>query len=77
MLYTEDFTMRHYVGFSQIGSHMCLTTITVTSTWILISAFTIVCVYAKHAINSQNFKFKGVRNDYYYKKDIASYFINV
>ena len=21
MLYTEDFTMRHYVGFSQIGSH--------------------------------------------------------
>ena len=22
MLYTEDFTMRHYVGFSQIGSHM-------------------------------------------------------
>ena len=23
MLYTEDFTMRHYVGFSQIGSQMC------------------------------------------------------
>ena len=23
MLYTEDFTMRHYVGFSQIGSHLC------------------------------------------------------
>ena len=23
MLYTEDFTMRHYVGFSQIGSHIC------------------------------------------------------
>ena len=22
MVYTEDFTMRHYVGFSQIGSHM-------------------------------------------------------
>ena len=22
MLYTEDFTMRHYVGFSQIGSHL-------------------------------------------------------
>ena len=22
MLYTEDFSMRHYVGFSQIGSHM-------------------------------------------------------
>ena len=22
MLYTEDFTMCHYVGFSQIGSHM-------------------------------------------------------
>ena len=22
MLYTEDFTMRHYVGFSQIGSHI-------------------------------------------------------
>ena len=24
MLYTEDFTMRHYVGFSQIGSHILL-----------------------------------------------------
>ena len=23
MLYTEDFTMRHYVGFSQIGSQLC------------------------------------------------------
>ena len=23
MLYTEDFTMHHYVGFSQIGSPMC------------------------------------------------------
>ena len=23
MLYTEDFTMRHYVGFSQIRSHIC------------------------------------------------------
>ena len=22
MLCTEDFTMRHYVGFSQIGSHI-------------------------------------------------------
>ena len=22
MLYTEDFTMRHYVGFSQIGSQI-------------------------------------------------------
>ena len=22
MLYTEDFSMHHYVGFSQIGSHM-------------------------------------------------------
>ena len=22
MLYTEDFTMRHYVGFLQIGSHI-------------------------------------------------------
>ena len=22
MLYTEDFTMRHYVGFSQIGSQL-------------------------------------------------------
>ena len=22
MLYTEDFSMRHYVGFSQIGSHI-------------------------------------------------------
>ena len=27
MLYTEDFTMRHYVGFSQIGSHMCICTV--------------------------------------------------
>ena len=25
MLYTEDFTMRHYVGFSQIGSHILMT----------------------------------------------------
>ena len=25
MLYTEDFTMRHYVGFSQIGSHILIT----------------------------------------------------
>ena len=24
MLYTEDFSMRHYVGFSQIGSQMIL-----------------------------------------------------
>ena len=24
MLYTEDFTMRHYVGFSQIGSQMII-----------------------------------------------------
>ena len=24
MLDTEDFSMRHYVGFSQIGSHMCV-----------------------------------------------------
>ena len=23
MLYTEDFTMCHYVGFSQIGSKIC------------------------------------------------------
>ena len=22
MLYTEDFSMRHYIGFSQIGSHI-------------------------------------------------------
>ena len=22
LLYTEDFSMRHYVGFSQIGSHI-------------------------------------------------------
>ena len=22
ILYTEDFSMRHYVGFSQIGSHI-------------------------------------------------------
>ena len=22
MLYTEDFSMHHYVGFSQIGSHL-------------------------------------------------------
>ena len=25
MLYTEDFSMRHYVGFSQIGSHIAVT----------------------------------------------------
>ena len=24
MLYTEDFSMRHYVRFSQIGSHIVL-----------------------------------------------------
>ena len=24
MLYTEDFSMRHYVGFSQIGSHISI-----------------------------------------------------
>ena len=24
MLYTQDFTMRHYVGFSQIRSHIAL-----------------------------------------------------
>ena len=24
MFYTEDFTMRHYVGFSQIGSHIAV-----------------------------------------------------
>ena len=24
MLYTEGFSMRHYVGFSQIGSHICV-----------------------------------------------------
>ena len=24
MLYTEDFSMRHYVGFSQIGSHIII-----------------------------------------------------
>ena len=24
MLYTEDFSVHHYVGFSQIGSHMCV-----------------------------------------------------
>ena len=24
MLYTEDFSMRHYVGFLQIGSHIIL-----------------------------------------------------
>ena len=24
MLYTEDFSMHHYVGFSQIGSHICV-----------------------------------------------------
>ena len=24
MLYTEDFSMRHYVGFSQIGSHITI-----------------------------------------------------
>ena len=24
MLYTEDFSMGHYVGFSQIRSHMCV-----------------------------------------------------
>ena len=23
MLYTEDFCMRYYAGFSQIGSHIC------------------------------------------------------
>ena len=25
MLYTEDFSMHHYVGFSQIGSHLLIT----------------------------------------------------
>ena len=29
MLYTEDFSMRHYVGFSQIGSHMMIESLTV------------------------------------------------
>ena len=24
MLYTEDFSMRHFVGFSQIGSHIAI-----------------------------------------------------
>ena len=31
MLYTEDFTMRHYVRFSQIGSHLCSVTICLRS----------------------------------------------
>ena len=26
MLYTEDFSMRHYVGYSQIGSHIYMHT---------------------------------------------------
>ena len=24
MLYNEDFSMHHYVGFLQIGSHLCM-----------------------------------------------------
>ena len=32
MLYTKDFTMRHYVRFSQIGPHLRLTCVTVSKT---------------------------------------------
>ena len=35
MLYTEDFTMRHYVGFSQIGSHIVVVTVTAHSVTIV------------------------------------------
>ena len=35
MLYTEDYSMRHYVGFSQIGSHIS------THTHIHIPLFTV------------------------------------
>ena len=37
MLYTEDFTMRHYVGFSQIGSQMV-----VVLMWLLYKATNII-----------------------------------
>ena len=33
MLYTEDFTMRHYVGFSQIGSHMIIVMLLLGNQW--------------------------------------------
>ena len=35
MLYTEDFTMRHYVGFSQIRSHMIAAVEAVTPVMLL------------------------------------------
>ena len=34
MLYTEDFTMRHYVGFSQIGSHILLLHVVIMPTFL-------------------------------------------
>ena len=39
MLYTEDFTMCHHVGFSQIGSHITRQNITVDT------AKSIICIY--------------------------------
>ena len=35
MLYTEDFTTRHYVGFSQIGSHMP----NLVQKWLMVSCY--------------------------------------
>ena len=52
MLYTEDFSMRHYVGFSQIGSQISRSSImvnhgtlsTVTHSSVNLSAFT-MCIF--------------------------------
>ena len=48
MLYTEDFTMRHYVGFSQIRSH----------NFICLPTHEIFCVniLCKYATSSQRYK---------------------
>ena len=49
MHYTEYFTMRHYAGFSQIGSHMCVRGMLVAMCIILyVCMCTYMCVYCMH-----------------------------
>ena len=44
MFYTEDFCMHHYVGFSQIGSHLYFYMCVCTSVFVCMSVCVCVCV---------------------------------
>ena len=74
MLYTEDCSMRHYVGFSQIGSHIYYVYVYTYYIYMYIYIYVYIrmCIYIYIYIYKNNLKImilkRGVGIDHRYKK---------